>query len=511
MATNRKTGSEKTPAKKTATKRTAGKTQGKSTGGKKKRASKKPKVVLNTKSVIILSSIIIAVCVATLVVTAIITAPKKPSAEEIYIAGKTSEQTQEITLENGNDQTKEETKKSSVKKESQKKKDSEKKKSGPKESEKEPKTEIKNTNQQESNQQALNQQKKDEQKKQESVPEINVTSEDSKTYQAINLSAADDGKSKSEPRNESTAKIGTTQTSPTAGGNVQVVEVPFTPKQSTPENDTRKSQTTTVTEQAFQKQPHVASVGKTPATAPTVNELPASKYNIPKAQNGAKLCFVIDDAGLSVTNVKRYTALPFPITIAVLPRLAGSKDCAYAVRAAGKELILHQPMQAHDYPNGKTPDPGPGAIIPDMTTIEAEQIIRDNLMEIGPGVKGFNNHEGSLITENPLKMKAAAKVAYEQGIYFIDSRTTSESAVPEAVKDLNMKYLARYAPFLDNEINRESMLQMLYKGLETANKNGYAIIIGHVDKSVDILPDLLNDIYPYLVKAGYKITTPSSL
>ena len=55
------------------------------------------------------------------------------------------------------------------------------------------------------------------------------------------------------------------------------------------------------------------------------------------------------------------------------------------------------------------------------------------------------------------------------------------------------------------------MVKQLYKGLDVANKNGYAVIIGHVDKDVKVLPDLLNDVYPYLVKAGYVITTPSKL
>lgn len=250
----------------------------------------------------------------------------------------------------------------------------------------------------------------------------------------------------------------------------------------------------------------LASAGGTSASGPGIQELPP-KYSIPQAVSKAKLCFVIDDAGANVANVKRYTSLPFPITIAVLPRLAHSKDCAYVVRSSGKELILHQPML------GSVPNPGPGAILPDMSTSEIASIIKKNLDEIGPGVKGFNNHEGSIITADSIKAGAVLEVAMERGIYFLDSRTAlaEKNKVRQAALERDMTYLARYAPFLDNDISRDAMLRELYKGLDVANKNGYAIIIGHVDKSVKILPDLLQDIYPYLKNAGYEITTPSKL
>ena len=146
-----------------------------------------------------------------------------------------------------------------------------------------------------------------------------------------------------------------------------------------------------------------------------------------------------------------------------------------------------------------------------MTSYEVAQTVKANLDSLGGGVKGMNNHEGSLITENYIKMNTVLEVAMERGIYFLDSRTTSSSAVPQVALERDVRYLARYAPFLDNEINRASMLEMIYKGLDVANKNGYAVMIGHVDKSVNVLPQLLSDIYPYLVQAGYTVTVPSKL
>lgn len=231
------------------------------------------------------------------------------------------------------------------------------------------------------------------------------------------------------------------------------------------------------------------------------------KFNIPPAKNAAKLAFVIDDGGMSLANVKKYTALPFPITVAVLPGLPHTAECAALVRRDGKELMLHQPMQAKNLGI----NPGPGAITPDMDSWAIQQVIEKNLGELGPGVKGFNNHEGSLITEDKLKMTFIIDLAMQKGLYFLDSRTTSQTQARQAALELDTHIIERNAPFLDNAVNREEMLAEIYKGLEVANRAGFAVIIGHVDKSAAILPRLLEDMYPELVAKGYVFTTPSRL
>ena len=232
---------------------------------------------------------------------------------------------------------------------------------------------------------------------------------------------------------------------------------------------------------------------------------PIMPYDIPQAAKGATLIFIFDDAGQSVTKVKRYTSLPIPLTIAVLPQLPHSKECADVIRAAGKEVILHQPMQAE---NLKI-NPGAGAILPDMSTYQIATVLKKNLAEVGP-VKGLNNHEGSLITEDEIKIGTVLDVAAEQGIYFIDSRTTAATKAPQAALERDMKIYERDV-FLDDVVNKELILEQIYKALSIANKKGKTIIIGHVDKSSDIIPPLLRDMYPYLQQKGYRFATPSQI
>lgn len=259
----------------------------------------------------------------------------------------------------------------------------------------------------------------------------------------------------------------------------------------------------TVAKPSVKEQPHLAS-----AVVPQkpVEELPDRKFNIPKAAPGAKIAFVIDDAGQSVSNLKKYTSLPFDISVAVLPGLSHTKDCAYVVRAAKKELLLHQPMQAENL----NLDPGPCAIKPGMSTFEIAQIVKTNLDELGPGVKGMNNHEGSLITGNVIKIGAVLDVAAERGIYFLDSRTTAASMARQAALERDMNIKERDV-FIDDIVNRDKMLEQIYRGIGIANKKGKVIMIGHVDKSAGILPQLLSELYPYLKKNGYTVTVPSRL
>lgn len=235
--------------------------------------------------------------------------------------------------------------------------------------------------------------------------------------------------------------------------------------------------------------------------------VPRNRFDIPPAANGATIVIVIDDAGRSVENTKRYASLPLPITIAVLPKLPQSRACADVVRAAGKEVILHQPMQSMNL----NLDPGPGKITADMNSYQIASIIKENLAELGPGVRGMNNHEGSLITANEIKIGAVLEVCAEKGIYFFDSRTTAETKAPQAALERDMQIFEKAGPYLDNDIDRAKMLERMRETLAYANRHGKALVIGHVDKSVKILPDLLAEMYPEMKAAGYRFATPSML
>ena len=227
-----------------------------------------------------------------------------------------------------------------------------------------------------------------------------------------------------------------------------------------------------------------------------------NKFNLPKAKNNATLVFVFDDGGQNLYDLQKFLELPFPITIAVLPKLKYSVESAKRVRNSGHELILHQPMQAIN----RSVNPGPGAITPEMTEEEVRKMLLSNINEIGP-IAGMNNHEGSAITADIGKMEVILKTASDCGIFFLDSRTNVKTVVPLVAKEMGYNYYERNI-FLDNEKTRENALMELKKGLDIANKKGVAVMIGHV-WSADFLPAFLKDLYPELVKNGYKFSVVS--
>lgn len=227
-------------------------------------------------------------------------------------------------------------------------------------------------------------------------------------------------------------------------------------------------------------------------------------FGIPQAVGNPKIALVFDDGGYSLSDLQHFLDLPFPLAVAVLPQLNNSVAAAQKIRAAGKELLLHQPMQAI---NLKV-DPGPGAITPTMHTYEIADVVRQNIAQIGP-VVGMNNHEGSLITESAPKIGAVLEVCKNTGIFFLDSRTTANSVVSQVAMEFGMNILERDI-FLDNTPNREDILKEFLKGVKVANRDGYAIMIGHIWSGSN-LANLLEEVYPVLKSKGYTLVTPGDL
>lgn len=226
-------------------------------------------------------------------------------------------------------------------------------------------------------------------------------------------------------------------------------------------------------------------------------------FGFPAASKNAVLCVVFDDGGQNVAQLKKCVALPFPVTVAVLPRLAHSKECAALVRQSGNEVILHQPMQAINL----GVNPGEGAILPQMSGGEIAATLSQNIAELAP-IAGINNHEGSLITEDEVKVGFVLETVHQKGIYFLDSRTSSATKIPSVSMEMGFSYFQRDI-FLDNEKSRENILNELKRGVEIANRQGFVIMIGHV-WSAEILPSVLEEVYPELKKKGYRFSTVSN-
>ena len=246
------------------------------------------------------------------------------------------------------------------------------------------------------------------------------------------------------------------------------------------------------------KKPAVPDKKKTVQTMQLAQ--PAAKPEKPRkrAPYAGSLTFVFDDAGHNLDQLEYFLRLPFPCTIAVLPGLRYSSESARRIRKAGKQVILHQPMQSVDLHI----NPGPGAVTPGLSAEQIKNIVRKNLEEIWP-VAGMNNHEGSLMTADEAAMRAVLDVVAEKHIFFLDSRTTARSVVAKIAKEKNMTVWER-AIFIDNDKSRAAMETQIKKGLSIARQKGSAIMIGHVF-TVE-LAQLLTEMYPTLIEEGFSLS-----
>jgi polysaccharide deacetylase 2 family uncharacterized protein YibQ len=214
------------------------------------------------------------------------------------------------------------------------------------------------------------------------------------------------------------------------------------------------------------------------------------------------IVFVIDDAGNNLYELEPFLRFPGPLTIAVLPGLPESAEAARRIRAAGKEVFLHQPMEAI---GGE--DPGPGAVYTGMSADEIRAVVERNLDEIGP-VAGMNNHQGSKITMNEEAMETILSICRERGIFFLDSRTTAETVAPLVARRNNMSIGERDI-FLDNIQDRASMIAYAREGLQKADRYGKAVMIGHTWSPE--LAGVLSELHPLIIAEGYALSTMSNL
>lgn len=440
---------------------------------RKAKKSRKPKVYIPPYKIIILCSIVIVICMSLLLVTTI----------------KSSENPQNSSIQNRYQQTEVTQKKnSSDKKKDVPAKDEEKsKEENVKKAESEKTDNQKKTDDSKDKSESKNQDRQSDAKTETSKSQKNETKEVDKSENSVSAKPVIPAENKP----ETTQKTQITPTKKSSGAENQEVEKKE--NQSSAKDENKKTQ-----EDKNQKIPETSKPVETQK-----NERKTNKFDFPLAKNHAQLIFVFDDGGQNLAHLESFLKLPIPITIAVLPRLVHSVESAQKIRNSGNELILHQPMQAL---NSKV-NPGPGAITPQMSEDEIIATLFYNINEIGP-IVGMNNHEGSAITADAEKMAVILKMANEEGIYFLDSRTNSETKVPYVANLMGYSYYERNI-FLDNEKTNENALQELKKGLAIANKNGSVIMIGHI-WSASFLPDFLLEVIPELQEKGYTFCTVST-
>jgi polysaccharide deacetylase 2 family uncharacterized protein YibQ len=154
--------------------------------------------------------------------------------------------------------------------------------------------------------------------------------------------------------------------------------------------------------------------------------------------------------------------------------LAHSQEVATLAHDAGREVLLHLPMEPQGYPRA---DPGEGALFTDLPVMELNRRLADDLHAV-PYIDGVNNHMGSRFTEDPEAMAVVMEGLRQAGLFFLDSRTTPHSVGPEAAAEMGVPWAARDV-FLDHDRAQPAVTRQFERLTKLAEEHGSAIAIGH--------------------------------
>ncbi len=186
------------------------------------------------------------------------------------------------------------------------------------------------------------------------------------------------------------------------------------------------------------------------------------------------ISIIIDDLGYGLADGRRVIELPGAIACSVLPHTPHGSRLAEAAHDAGKEVLLHLPMQPM---NDK--DPGFGALMLDTSEQGLRRLLAANLAAV-PHVVGINNHMGSLLTRHPGHMDWLMKILSKdpRELFFVDSVTSQKSVAMRLAREHSVP-TARRDLFLDRDADPAAITAQFERLIELAHARGSAVAIGH--------------------------------
>ena len=192
-----------------------------------------------------------------------------------------------------------------------------------------------------------------------------------------------------------------------------------------------------------------------------------------RENGGGRLAIILDDLGQDRAAADAIFALPYPLTISVLPNHAHSSEIAAEAHRRGYEVMLHLPMQsvANETPEAQELRPG----------MPADDIsgLFEGMMQTVPNASGVNNHQGSEATADAALMQELMPVLHKWNLFYVDSRTTAATVAYDTAQREGVPSGFRNVPFLDDVAEVPAVRKQLELALRGARNRGEAIAIGH--------------------------------
>lgn len=225
-------------------------------------------------------------------------------------------------------------------------------------------------------------------------------------------------------------------------------------------------------------------------------------------QSTKQMAIVLEDMGEGREGVAEALALETDITFAVLPLCQYSTQDAQAATEAGKEVMLHLPME----PAGNKTDAAAfNGITGDMNTQAIREYIEKAAKSV-PGAKGAGDHQGEVISQNMSAMRAVLSQLQEEGAaYYLDSRSVQSNAPQLLCRDIGLPYAQRNVN-IDGRMNAGYIKRQLLIAADIAEKYGKSIAVGHLgQKDSALMVQVIADMLPELQEKGIEVVFVSEL
>jgi polysaccharide deacetylase 2 family uncharacterized protein YibQ len=209
-----------------------------------------------------------------------------------------------------------------------------------------------------------------------------------------------------------------------------------------------------------------------------------------------KISLVLDDVGYEKDRTLKFINMGVPVTVSILPGGQYSRELATVSARKGYSVLLHMPMQSEKNVTDKTSE---FLLAVDMG--EKEIIDRlDRALSWVPGACGR-------FTKSSEGMRYVALYLKKRQLFFLDSKTTSQSVAPFVFRVTGVKTIVRDI-FIDNDDDPAKIVERFEELKEIAFQNGMGIGIMHPGSDV---VDLIEKLVRESLFEGYRFVTLSDL
>ncbi len=239
---------------------------------------------------------------------------------------------------------------------------------------------------------------------------------------------------------------------------------------------------------------HIHFAGSTDVSR---NSAPQTTYD-----QAPRLAIILDDLGNDDGAAQAVFAMPYPVTISILPNHVHSAEIAQQAQRRGDQVMLHLPMQSVAKEHAEKQELHRG-----MSRADISRLMSEFLNEV-PGVIGVNNHQGSASTADKKLMAELMPVLREHKLFYVDSRTSAATVAYDTAQRFGVPTAFRNVPFLDDVEDVSAVRKQIEIAIAGASRKKDAIAIGHAHPST---LEALRETLPQAQTHGVKLVFASEL